>query len=56
MKIKMKVYDFNVDADHNMEMMVNVEDFYAMLDGVNTVTITNYIYMRLNAAKKGGAI
>ena len=32
MKIRMKVSDFNVDAALNMEILVNMEDFYAMLD------------------------
>jgi len=35
-----------------MEALVNMEDFYAMLDGVNPQILTNYIYMRL---KSGGS-
>lgn len=56
MKIRMKVNDFNVDAGLNMEILVNMEDFYAMLDGVSPRTITDYICTRLKAAEgKGGA-
>lgn len=56
MRIRMKACDFNVDAGLNMEILVNMEDFYAMLDGVSPRTITDYIYTRLKAAGgKGGA-
>ena len=56
MKIRMKVSDFNVDTGLNMEILVNMEDFYAMLDGVSARTITDYIYIRLKAAgEEGGA-
>lgn len=54
MKIKIKVNDFNVDADNNMEAIVDVPDFYAMLDRLNTSVITTYIYMRLKDGGKGG--
>ena len=56
MRIRMKVCDFNVDAALNMEILVNMEDFYAMLDGVSARTITDYIYIRLKSAgEEGGA-
>lgn len=55
MRIRMKACDFNVDAALNMEILVNMEDFYAMLDGVSPRTITDYIYMRLKDGGKGGA-
>ncbi len=55
MRIRMKVSDFNVNAGLNMEILVNMEDFYAMLDGVSPRTITDYIYMRLKDGGKGGA-
>lgn len=55
MKIRMKACDFNFDDALNMEILVNMEDFYAMLDGVSARTITDYIYTRLKAAEgKGG--
>lgn len=56
MKIRMKVSDFNVDAALNMEILVNMEDFYAMLDGVSARTITDYIYIRLKAAGEEGGV
>ena len=50
MRIRIKACDFNVDA------ALNMEDFYAMLDGVSARTITDYIYIRLKAAgEEGGA-
>ena len=56
MKIRIKACDFNVDAALNMEILVNMEDFYGMLDGVSARTITDYIYIRLKAAgEEGGA-
>lgn len=56
MRVTLKVSDFNVDAGLNMEILVNMEDFYAMLDGVSPRIITDYIYTRLKAAEgKGGA-
>lgn len=54
MRIRMKACDFNVDAALNMEILVNMEDFYAMLDGVSVRTITDYVYMRLKDAREGG--
>ena len=30
-----------------MTALVNMEDFYRMLDGINPQILTNYIYMKL---------
>jgi len=32
-----------------IEALVNMEEFYAMLDRINPQILTNYIYMRLKA-------
>ena len=47
MRIRIKACDFNVDAALNMELLVNMEDFYKMLDSINPHILTDYIYMRL---------
>ncbi len=43
MRLKIKISTYKVDADQNMEILANMEDFYAMLDNVNPVIIENYI-------------
>lgn len=52
MKIRMKVSDWNVDPQGNMEIALNMEDFYAALDGIAPRTITDYICIRLKEARK----
>ena len=43
MRLKIKISTYEVDADQNMEILANMEDFYDMLDNVNPVIIENYI-------------
>ena len=52
MKIRMKVADWNADPQGNMEIALNMEDFYAALDGIAPRIITDYICMRLKAGKE----
>ena len=47
MKIHMKVSDFNVDNRLNMEVMINMEEFYAMLDEVKPRVLADYICKRM---------
>lgn len=43
MRLKIKINTYEVDAEHNMVMLANMEDFYDMLDRINPVIIDNYI-------------
>ena len=52
MILRIKVNDWNIDAEGRMELAAGMEDFYAMLDGVAPRTLTDYIYMRLKEARK----
>ena len=45
MRLKIKISTYEVDADQNMEILANMEDFYAMLDRINPLIIRNYIAM-----------
>lgn len=43
MRLKIKISTYEIDAEHNMVMLANMEDFYDMLDRINPVIIDNYI-------------
>lgn len=43
MRLKIKISTYEVDADQNMEILANMEDFYAMLDRINPAIIDNYM-------------
>ena len=43
MRLKIKINTYEVDTEHNMVILANMEDFYDMLDNVNPVIIENYI-------------
>lgn len=47
MKIRMKVADWNTDPQGNMEIMLNIEDFFEMLDGVKPRILADYIAKRM---------
>lgn len=49
MRLKIKINTYEVDAEHNMVILANMEDFYAMLDRVNPVIIENYIKNKTKA-------
>ena len=46
MRMRIKINTYKVDAEQNMEILVNMEDFYEMLDRINPVIIDNYIRNR----------
>ena len=43
MRIKIKINTYEVDAEHNMVILANMEDFYEMLDRINPAIIDNYM-------------
>lgn len=43
MRLKIKISTYEVDANQNMEILANMEDFYAMLDMINPAIIDNYM-------------
>ena len=43
MRLKIKISTYEIDAEQNMVILANMEDFYDMLDNVNPVIIENYI-------------
>lgn len=43
MRLKIKISTYEIDAEHNMVILANMEDFYDMLDKINPVIIDNYI-------------
>lgn len=51
MKIKLNVSSYCTEScimgGGKIEALVNMEDFYKMLDGINPHILTDYIYMRL---------
>lgn len=52
MKIKLNVSSYCTEScimggGVKIEALVNMEDFYKMLDGINPHILTDYIYMRL---------
>ena len=47
MKIRMKVSDWNVDPQGNMEIALNMEDFFEMLDGVKPRVLADYMAKRM---------
>lgn len=53
MKIELNVNRYKLESyitgGGKIEALVNMEEFYAMLDRINPQILTNYIYMRLKA-------
>ena len=47
MKIRIKVNDWNTDPLGNMEIALNMEDFFEMLDGVKPRILADYMAKRM---------
>lgn len=51
MRIELNVSRYRIDGcimeGGKIEALVNMEDFYKMLDSINPHILTDYIYMRL---------
>lgn len=47
MKIRIKASDWNVDAQGNMEIMTNTEDFFKALDRISPSVLSVYMLTRL---------
>lgn len=53
MKIELVVSDCKSVSYTGVKLtaLVNMEDFYRMLDGINPQILTNYIYQKMKRAK-----